>query len=284
LLAARQIKSLMSARLLVPPVLLALLALPALGQSADEIYCSNRNARLPADQVMAACDRLTSFTRQTDLWRSKAYAWRGIAHNRAANRDAALADFERAIELDDDNFDARYGRAQQRYNAKDYAGALEDLDLAVESEPDIAAPRLLRSNVYLRLKRHAEAIAEADNIRLAGGVLVLYQRCWTRAVAGVELDKARIACNQALWIQPQAQGVLDARGFLSLKERKFEAAWRDYNAVLGAAPRNARALYGRGIAAIALKREKEGRSDLAAAAQINTGIAAEYAADGVTPP
>jgi tetratricopeptide (TPR) repeat protein len=267
-------------------VLLALLALPApaTAQSADEIYCSNRNARLPADQVMAACDRLTSFTRQTDLWRAKAYAWRGLAHNRAGNRDAALADFNRALELDDDNFDARHGRAQQRYAARDYAGALEDLNLAVESEPDFGALNILRSNVYLRLKRYPEAIAEADNIRRAGGVLVLCQRCWTRAVAGVELDKARIACNQALWIQPQAQGVLDSRGFLNLKEKKFEAAWRDYNSVLGISPRNARALYGREIAAIALNREKEGRTDLTAAAAINAGIAAEYADDGVTPP
>lgn len=273
----------MSARLLPAPVLLALLALPALGQSADEVFCANRNNRVPADQVMAACDRMTADTRQRDSSRAKAFAWRAIAHNRANNRIAAMADANQALALDDDNFDARYSRARLHYNAKDYAAALEDLDRAVALEPDFGSPRLLRSNVYLRLKRYAEAIAEADNIRLAGGVAILCQRCWTRAVAGVEFDKARLACNQALWAQPDMPGPLNTRGLLSLKQKRFELAWRDFNAAALAAPRNARALYGRGLAALALQRKAEGKADMAAAASISADIAADYEADGVTP-
>lgn len=278
----------MSARIFLPPVLLALLVLSApltaWGQSADEIYCSNRNGRLPADQVRTACDRLVADSRQTDMWRAKAHAWRGIAQRRAGALTAALADFDRALALDGDNVDALYGRAQLRYNARDYGAALADLDRLRALEPNFGGFSLLRSNVYLRLKRYPEAIADADNIRLAGGPAILCQRCWTRAVAGVEFDKARLACNQALWLQPEAPAVLDTRGFLSLKEKKFEAAWRDYNAALGVAPRHAHALYGRGLAAIALGREAEGRADLAAATRLAADIAARYREDGIDPP
>jgi tetratricopeptide (TPR) repeat protein len=275
----------MYARLLLPPVLLAFLALPsplpAWGQSAEEIYCSNRSGRLPADQVMAACDKLTADAHQTDLWRAKAYAWRGIAQMRAGTPTAALADFNRALELDDENYDALYGRGQIRYSNKDYAAALEDLDGAVKLQPKYTGPYLLRSNIYLALHRHAEAIADADNAFFYGGNAVLNQRCWTRAVAGVELDKARTACDQALWVAPAAPAALNSRGLLNLKEKKFDAAWRDFNAAVSGAPRNPRSLYGRGIAAIALGRETEGKADIAAATILLPGIAATYADYGI---
>jgi tetratricopeptide (TPR) repeat protein len=280
----------MSARTRLLPVLLALLALPvslavplaAWGQSADEIYCANRNGRLPANQVMAACDKLVADSRQTDLWRAKAYAWRGIAQRRAGTPTAALADFDRALELDDDNFDARQGRAQLRYEARDHAGALDDVNAALAEQPGSAPLFLLRSNIYLRLHRYGDAIADADNPRLFGGGGLILQRCRARAVAGIELDKARLACNQALWIQPEAPAILNTRGFLGLKEKRFDLAWRDFNTVLATAPRNARALYGRGLAAIALKRETEGRADLEAAIIIASNVAAGYADDGVS--
>jgi tetratricopeptide (TPR) repeat protein len=277
----------MYARFLLPPVLLALLALsaplPAWGQTDDEIYCSNRNGRLPADQVMAACDRLAAFTRQTDAWRAKAYAWRGIAHNRANNQAAALADFNSALELDDDNFDALMGRAALRNSAKDYAAALDDLNRAQRREPNFGSVYLLRSNVHLQLRHYPEAIADADFVR-GGGMGFLNLRCWTRAVAGVELDKAQLACNQALWIQPDSLTVRDSRGLVALKQKRFQAAWNDFNEMTRRAPTNARGWYGRGLAAIALGREADGKADIAAATALTPDIAAIYAGQGVTVP
>lgn len=276
----------MSARILLPPVLLALLALPALGpalgQGQDDIFCANRNGRFPAEQVMAACDRATADTRQRDSSRAKAFAWRAIAHNRAQNRAAAMADANQALALDRDNFDAVSLRAGLHYNAGDFAAALEDINRAIALQPQSYLLYIRRSDIYLRLHRYSDAIKDADGEYPYGGGPLLNQRCRARAVAGVEFEKARLACSQALWTTPDAPAPLNTRGLLGLREKRFDLAWRDFNTVVVANPGNARALYGRGLAAIGLKREAEGQADMAAALAINANIATGFADDGVT--
>jgi tetratricopeptide (TPR) repeat protein len=231
---------------------------------------------------MAACDRLTALTTQTNTWRSKAFAWRAIAHNRANNRTAAMADINQALALDRDNFEALSTRALLHVNARDFTAALDDLNRAIDREPKLVTLYIRRSNIYLRLHRHTDAIADADADYPYGGAPLLNQRCRARAVAGVEFDKARLACSQALWAQPEAPGYLNTRGLLGLRQKRFDLAWRDFNAALTANPGNARALYGRGLAAIALKREAEGNADIAAAIAIAADIATGFADDGVT--
>ena len=277
----------MPARIFFPPVLLVFLALPAplpaWAQSQEEAICRNANNRLPPAEVIPACDRLVADARQRDSARARALAWRGIAHLRANDRAAALNDFNQAIALDEDNVDALYSRAQLRAAAREHQNALADLDRALKLNPDAVAPHMLRSNVYLELRRYPEAIADADFER-GGGAAVLNQRCWTRAVAGIELDKARIACDQGLWAQPDALPILDSRGVVGLKQKHFQAAWNDFNQVMRGAPRNARALYGRGLAAIGLGREAEGKADIAGAEALNRNVAALYADIGIPAP
>jgi tetratricopeptide (TPR) repeat protein len=278
----------MSIRFVIASLLLAALALPAMAlpamaQSPNEALCANRSGFLARDQVMAACNALAEDTSQRDSLRARALTWRGIAQRRAGDSSAAMADFTQALALDADNFDALLARGRLHYEARENQAALNDLNRAATLDDKIAALYLLRSAIHLEMRNYPAAIADADFER-GGGAAFLNQRCWTRAVAGVELDKARLACDQALWAQPDAPPILDSRGVVGLKQKRFQAAWNDFGAVVKTAPRNARALYGRGLAAIGLGREAEGRADIAAAENINRNIATAYAGIGIPAP
>lgn len=268
-------------RALILCLLPVTLALPARAQSdADEAACVNRSGSVPAEQVMAACNRLTADTNRRTSIRAQDFAWRGAANLRANQRDAAMADFNQALALDADNFQARLVRAQLRAQARDYQAALDDFDAAEKLEPKNVAVHFQRSSLYLILKRYPEAIADADFGN--GGASMLNQRCWTRAVAGVELDKARTACEQALWAEPDSTAILDSRGLVNLKQQRWQEAWDDYNTALKPG-RFASALYGRGLAALKLGKDTEGRADLAAATQLRREIADDYAGYGLKP-
>lgn len=258
------------------------LAPAALGQGDDEAICTNRGAPLPADQVMAACDRWVADTHQRDSARARAYVGRAVAERLAQKDDAALADFNQAVALDGDNFEARFLRGQVRAQQKDYQAALEDYGAAERLQPKNAALHLQRSNVYMDLKRYSDAIADAD-FAGGGGAPFLNQRCWARAVAGLDLDKARAACDQALWAAPDSAAILDSRAVVGLKQKRFPDAWDDFNSVLKAQPRNARALYGRGLAAIGLNRQADGNADIAQAKRMNADVVTYFSDIGLPP-
>jgi tetratricopeptide (TPR) repeat protein len=124
------------------------------------------------------------------------------------------------------------------------------------------------------------AVADADRAATLLGLNrdVLNAQCWTRAVANRELDRARIACDTSLAMEPRP-AVLDSRGLVNLREGKWQAAWDDYDAAFAADPTLTGSLYGRGLAALALGRARDGETDLRRAAT----AAAEFARYGLTP-
>lgn len=270
-------------RLLIVCLLPGLAAAPAVAQSHDEVVCANMGSPLPPDQVMAACDRLVADTHPRDSVRARAFVWRGTAKLKARQADAALADFSQAVTLDADNFEARFLRAQVRAQQKDYPAALEDYGAAEKLQPRNAAVHFQRSVLYLAMKRYGEAIADAD-FAGGGGAALLNQRCWARAVAGTELDKARTACDQALWAAPDNAAILDSRGVVGLKQARFQEAWDDFNTITKTQPRNPRALYGRGLAAIDLNHAADGNADIARAKMLDSDIVNYFRDLGLTAP
>ena len=60
--------------------------------------------------------------------------------------------------------------------------------------------------------------------------------CWSRAEAGVELDRALKACNEALRLRPGAPDILDSRGLVEVRLHAFDRAVEDYTAALAKHP------------------------------------------------
>ncbi|MDQ4087886.1 MAG: DUF3857 domain-containing protein, partial [Pseudomonadota bacterium] len=111
---------------------------------------------------------------------------------------------------------------------------------------------------------------------------LLNERCWERAIRGLELDRALADCNAALAIS-RLPGFHDSRGLVHLRRGDFAAAIADYDAALALQPRLTYSLYGRGLAKIRRGDRRAGEADLAAAREIRPTIAEEFRRYGVEP-
>ena len=108
-------------------------------------------------------------------------------------------------------------------------------------------------------------------------------RCWARALADRQLDKALSDCNAALWIMPHQAAILDTRGLVRLRRGEFSRAVADYDDALKRDPKIAWSLYGRGLAELKAGDTDKGRSDIAAAAAINAKLLPRAAKLGLSP-
>jgi tetratricopeptide (TPR) repeat protein len=143
-----------------------------------------------------------------------------------------------------------------------------------------AALLYFRSDAKLVTGDFEGAIKDVDDAdRLMPGTPdLLNGRCWARAVADRDLDVARAACDASLALEPSA-GTHDSRGLVGLRQGRWQHAWNDYNEAVTADAGMMGALYGRGLAALALGLTAEGEADVAKAQT----AAAEFAAFGLTP-
>ena len=76
---------------------------------------------------------------------------------------------------------------------------------------------------------------------------------------------------------------LDSRGFTYLKMRRLPQALADYDASLKIAPRQAAALFGRGVVRRQMGDVSGGDADIAAATAIDGTVARQLARRGVVP-
>jgi tetratricopeptide (TPR) repeat protein len=107
--------------------------------------------------------------------------------------------------------------------------------------------------------------------------VALNGRCWTRALANRELDKALADCEAALKRGPRTAGGLDSRGLVHLRRGELDLAIADYDAAIRLQPKEAWSLYGRGLAKLAKGDKPGGEADVAAAAALapNLPVAAK---------
>lgn len=86
-----------------------------------------------------------------------AHAMRGRILGNLGQRAAALNDYDKAIALDQNNFEARFERGKLRVIRGEYAGALEDLNLVTQKRPRFAEAWLLRGIAHDGKGETAEA-------------------------------------------------------------------------------------------------------------------------------
>lgn len=197
---------------------------------------------------------------------------RGIAHWANSQPDLAGADFDRALELKADDVPALIARARLRLQVGERAPALADLDAADRAAPEQSDLRLQMAHLYTRAGGFEHAVTQLDKWIGAHGSDVQipearHARCWARALAGSDLDKALADCNAALKARPGNAPILDSRGVVRLRLGDLDRAIADFDSALTLDPRRSWALYGRGLA-----RSRKGESD-AADADIAAAVA-----------
>jgi tetratricopeptide (TPR) repeat protein/predicted aspartyl protease len=212
---------------------------------------------------------------------------RAEAYVRTGRRALGAADLNRAVELDPSNVAARIHRAQMRISIAERGGALADADAAAAATVGPVNDRLQIAALYVALDAYDRAIAQLDLwIRAhpedAGLPAALNERCWARALAGKELDKALSDCNAALRRRPKTPGYLDSRGLVRLRLADYDHAIEDYDAALQANPKMAWSLYGRGLARRHKGLNAEAEADLKAAAALQPDIAERARKAGIS--
>ena len=200
----------------------------------------------------------------------------------------ALAAMDRAIAADPGNFNllryrgdllVRLGRADEARAAYQAALAMFDRMRPVGPVPTeistAGGPRLM---LLALTGRQKEAIAALDAglHRYPGTVIMLASRCRVRVLANVELDLAQHDCDEALRDEPGHPVALPARALLGLRTHEWAASIRDYSGVLETAPRDAGALFGRGLARLRSGDTAGGRADLAAARRLQFDVEWDY--------
>lgn len=198
-----------------------------------------------------AKDALSDLDKSIELWPKDAvaYAARGVARGMNGDQDAALQDFEHAVELDPDSYPGHMNRARILADRGKFADALVSYDRAVS---------------------------------LSSGDAVTYDgRCWVRAALGKDLQEALADCDRAIKLLPQAVNPLASRGLVNYRLNRYPHAVADCTGAIEKAPETASSYYVRGLARRAMGDAEGGDADVRKAVELEPGIVARYAGYGV---
>jgi tetratricopeptide (TPR) repeat protein/predicted aspartyl protease len=203
---------------------------------------------------------------------------RAEAYGRSGRPFLAAADVNKALDLDPSNVSARMRRAQLRIAKGDREAALADVDAAAKAMVGPVNERMETASLYVALDRPDRAIAQLDawiaaHPEDASLPAALNERCWARALAGIDLEKAVSDCNGALRRRPKTPAYLDSRGLARLRLGEYDRAIEDFDAALQGNPKLAWSLYGRGLARRHKGQAPAAEADFKAAAELQPGLA-----------
>ena len=89
-----------------------------------------------------------------------AHYMEALVYEHLAQPDSALHYYNKALELDNDIFDAHKKRAMYRHTQRDWKGAFADFNEMVRIEPQSAVPYRLRGNINFSVRQYAGAIID----------------------------------------------------------------------------------------------------------------------------
>jgi len=235
---------------------------------------------------VAACTAVTRAEGVSAEARAQAFVNRGAARSNLGEQARAVADFGRALRLNSNLAAAYFERALIHHARGAFDSAVADYDRALAIDPGLENAAYRRSlaltariDDFATLLVQANSRIEADPENPANW----NNRCWIRAVEGVELEAALADCNRSITLAPTDPNAFDSRGLVYLKLNNPRAALADYEAAVRLGE-NAHFVYGRGIARLQLGFADDGQADLQRAIELESDIAETYAAYGIGPP
>lgn len=247
---------------------------------------------------------------------------RGTASAARRDFDAAIAAFDKSLELNANDAETFYQRGVARWASGQPRAAAEDFDAALKLAPNHVDALVSRGSLRLRSRNEVGASADfQEALRLEGadpltvvriaqaydGVgnfaasverlsawvsehpkndrlsSVLTSRCWSRAMLGKELELAREDCDQAIKKGPRNSSMFDNRGLVWLQLGNLDKAIADYKEALELQPKKATALYGLGIAEIKKGQRESGERNMQAAVEIAPQVAVPFRRIGLMP-
>lgn len=170
--------------------------------------------------------------------------------------DGAIADFNRAIQLDPKLASAYDNRGFAKAAKRDWDGAIADYDRAIGLDPKLAHAYLDRA--FARKAKGDSQGANADYKRTAeldsifahaGETPAQYYNnsgCAKDALS--DWDGAIVDCNRAIELDPHLATAYDYRGFAKAAKHDWDGAISDYNRAIGLDQKLPHAYANRGFA------------------------------------
>jgi tetratricopeptide (TPR) repeat protein len=217
---------------------------------------------------------------------------RAMVYRQSGQAALALPDLDHALTLNHDFLRAYLPRAEIRLHEKNVDGAIADLDAVDRLAPKQADIRFVLAERYEGVNRFSQAIAQYDlwipnHPDDSKRAVALGGRCRASAIENQDLAGGLADCNKALSLADKKNPIyghlFENRGLLELRQANYEKAISDFDAALKTMPKNAFALYGRGVAKIRKNKTAEGEADIAEAVKIAPNIGAPFSERGLAP-
>lgn len=215
--------------------------------------------------------------RYADALVRRATAWRD-----AGEPHRAIDDYDKLLALDPKDADVLNDRGNAWRALHQIDRALQDYDKAIRLKPNHHIAFFNRGNALMIKGEYQRAIADYDKaIRLNRDYDQAYiHRCYARAIVG-ELEAALPDCERILSQWSFSADAREVRGFIHLKAGRLDAAIADYDVAIELNPKRAAAFYGRGLARQRKGDAAGGAADIAAARAIKADIAEQMARYGL---
>ncbi|MFF3129129.1 tetratricopeptide repeat protein [Streptomyces sp. NPDC057908] len=179
--------------------------------------------------------------------RAPAHVLRGRSHHGAGQFDRALADYDRALELDPDNAWTMANRSRAHHGLGQFGRALADLDRAMELDPDNAETVANRGGTHELMGQFDRACADYDRaLELdPDDVWAMTNRGVTHWLMG-QFDRALADLDRAMELDPDNAWTVTSRGDTHRLMGQYDKALADYSHALRLDP-NGQAHYGKAI-------------------------------------
>ncbi|MBX3595670.1 DUF3857 domain-containing protein [Sphingomonas sp.] len=252
-------------------------------QSAT-VYLARAGFRLSVFDYAAAIgdfDRALALAPSADL-----YAQRASVFDLLGRHDKAIADADKARELDPSSHHAIKLAIDYRASKGDYAGAIAIADEQIEMTND----KVRAGYAAQRAKYLADSGKVEEAVGIMDGLIESYPRstelfntrCWMRGTHNVELEAALQDCTKAIELSEDNSAYLDSRALVYFRMGRMDAALADIDAALQQEPDLTASVFMRGVIRKS-RGDARAAADLAGARLMSPGIDAEYARYGIKP-
>jgi len=214
---------------------------------------------------------------------SWAYNDRGYAYLNLGNLDAAIADLNKALEINPELALAYSNRGGAYLTLGNLDAAMADLNKALEINPELALAYSNRGGAYLNLGNYEAAMADFNKaLEINPELAEAYGNRGGAYNDLGNLDAAMADFNKALEINPELAEAYGNRGLAYNNLGNLDAAMADFNKALEINPELALAYLNRGLAYNNLGNLDAAMADFNKALEINPELALAYNNRGVT--
>ena len=258
------------------------LCVPASAQSSQNwTWCANKDNAFSPEVAIGSCTTIIESGKETRKNLAAAFNNRCLALNNKKEHDRAIADCDRAIQLDPAYQNAFVNRGVTYYSMKNYERAIADYTEALRLDPRDAIAFNDRGNVWRSKGDEDRAIADYDAaIRLNPNYAYPYNGRANAWRAKGDIDRALADYDQAIRLNPAYLTAIVNRGAAWRIKGDDDRAIADYDVAIRLNPADAGAFNSRGNAYNDKQDYDRAIADFSAAIRLDPNAVGAYRSRG----